>query len=169
MLYQNEIVENSKKYQAKNEESEWEFDPITPSQFHDRLRPDSSLQPEKRLMLAVLEEAIIEFKGLVKKIAHESRRRERRLLEENEAWFSSDDMTWPYSFENICNALQIDADYLRQGLKQWKQRKLEAAEAAKRQPQRAATFPPRPANAMNSWRPIHPLRPLAGYTQRRAA
>ena len=166
MLQQTAMRKNSYVYQAKSDEQEWEFDPIGPSQFYDRLRPDEPLQPEKRLILAVLEEAIAEFKSLVQKIAQESRRRERRLLQENDEWFASDETTWPYSFENICSTVQIDADYMRQGLKQWKQHKIEAA---RRQAERVVPLPPRPASQVNTWRPVHALRPLARYPQRRVA
>jgi hypothetical protein len=72
--------------------------------------------PEKRLMLAVLEDAIATFK----KCSSRESRRKRRLLGEVEEWVASADVKWPFSFQNICAALNIDADYLLWGLAQWK-------------------------------------------------
>ena len=93
-----------------------EADLIVPAQFFDRVRAERSAQPEKRLMLAVMEEAISTFQ----KSVHGATRRQRRLLRETEEWIGSTDTTWPFSFENICAALDIEADYLRTGLKRWK-------------------------------------------------
>jgi hypothetical protein len=93
-----------------------EADIIVPSQFFDRIKAERSSQPEKRLMLAVMEDAITTFQ----KSVHGATRRQRRLLKETEEWVSSTDTTWPFSFENICAALEIEADYLRSGLKGWK-------------------------------------------------
>jgi len=49
---------------------------VLPSQFFDRLQVDASLQPEKRLMLAVLEDAV----GTFQKYVNVSSRYGRRLL-----------------------------------------------------------------------------------------
>jgi hypothetical protein len=93
-----------------------EADIIVPSQFFDRIRAERSSQPEKRLMLAVMEDAITTFQ----KSVHGATRRQRRLLKETEDWVGSIDTSWPFSFENICAALEIEADYLRSGLRRWK-------------------------------------------------
>jgi len=93
-----------------------EADLIVPSQFFDRIKSERSSQPEKRLMLAVMEDAISTFQ----KSVYGATRRQRRLLKETEEWIGSGDTGWPFSFENICAALDIEADYLRTGLKRWK-------------------------------------------------
>jgi hypothetical protein len=36
----------------------------------------------------------------------------------------SGDTSWPFSFENICALLGIEADYLRSGLAEWKKTQL---------------------------------------------
>ena len=110
-----------------------EADIIVPSQFFDRIRAERSGQPEKRLMLAVMEDAIATYQ---KSIAG-ANRRQRRLLKETEEWISSADTAWPFSFENICAALDIEAAYLRSGLRQWKGMLL-----AQREPQAAASHSP---------------------------
>lgn len=93
-----------------------EADLIVPSQFFDRIKAERSSQPEKRLMLAVMEDAVATFQ---KSVAGATRR-QRRLLKETEEWFNSRDTGWAFSFENICTALDIEPDYLRTGLRRWK-------------------------------------------------
>jgi AraC-like DNA-binding protein len=93
-----------------------ESDLMVPSQFFDRIKVEHSAQPEKRLMLAVMEDAISTFQKSVRGLT----RRQRRLLRETEEWMSEADNHWPFSFENICAALDIEPAYLRRGLKDWK-------------------------------------------------
>ena len=81
-------------------------DIIVPSQYFDRIRSEESAQPEKRLMLAVMENAIATFQHSISGAT----RRQRRLLKETEEWMYSGDTSWPFSFENICALLGIEAD-----------------------------------------------------------
>jgi hypothetical protein len=39
-----------------------------------------------------------------------------------EAWLESDDMSWPFSFASICQALDMEPTYLRTGLADWRTR-----------------------------------------------
>src|SRR2546427_3713621 len=91
---------------------------ILPSQFFGRFQLDASLQPEKRLMLAVLEDAV----GTFQKYVNVSSRQGRRLFSEAEEWFASPDADWPFGFVNVCQALGLDAEYLRAGLWRWRDR-----------------------------------------------
>ena len=91
---------------------------VLPSQFFDRLQVDASLQPEKRLMLAVLEDAV----GTFQKYVNVSSRHGRRLFSEAEEWFAASESDWPFAFENVCQALGLDAEYLRGGLWRWRDR-----------------------------------------------
>lgn len=97
---------------------ELEPEMMLPSQFYPRLQIDASLQPEKRLMLAVLEEAV----GTFQKYAFAGTRQAERIFSEAEEWFSSDDVEWPYAFRNICDGLGLEAGYIRSGLASWKAR-----------------------------------------------
>jgi hypothetical protein len=88
---------------------------VLPVQLGRHLAPDASIVPEKRLLLAVLEEAVV----TLQRYATDSGRRGRRLFREAEEWLRSDDVCWPCSFRNICDALGFDATGLRQGLWRW--------------------------------------------------
>ena len=101
---------------------ELEPEVVLPSQFYGKGGIDASLQPEKRLMLAVLEDAV----GTFQKYVWARDRAGQRLLAEVEEWFESNDIEWPYSFVNICNALSLDVDFMRGGLRRWKQQQLDA-------------------------------------------
>lgn len=94
-----------------------EPDTLVPAQYFDRIGSDAAFQPEKRLMLAVLEEAIATFQRHV--LA--DNRRSQRLVEEVEQWASGAESDWPFSFENVCAALELEPEYLRNGMARWKE------------------------------------------------
>ena len=87
-----------------------EPDIILPSQLLSR----AIATPEKRLLLAVLEEAVGTFQRHVVSDGHD-----RAVFSAVEAWFASEDTAWLYSFIGICDALGIDATYVRSGLERW--------------------------------------------------
>lgn len=95
----------------------FETEILLPSQYLDRIVSEPSLQPEKRLMLAVLESAVATYQ----KLALSTSRRGRRLFGEAEAWVTDADDSWVFSFENICNALELNPSYLRGGLRRWRE------------------------------------------------
>jgi len=73
---------------------------------------ETSKEPENRLMLAVLEEALVTFqRGLRSPVPLR-----RKRFFEVDRWVASEDTDWPFSFENICTTLRIDPDYIRAGL-----------------------------------------------------
>lgn len=94
-------------------------DTMTPFQFYDRIFSEASLVPEKRLMLAVLEDAIAAFQ---RAYVQPGDGQEAAEVTENdvEIWLESRDMSWPFSFESICQALDMEAEYLRNGLLRWR-------------------------------------------------
>src|SRR4029450_12782379 len=97
---------------------ELEPESVLPSQYFAQAAVDGSLQPEKRLMLAGVEEA----GGTFQKFVNARDRSAQKLFAEVEDWFASDDLDWPYSFVNISHALGLDAAYLRGGLMRWQER-----------------------------------------------
>jgi hypothetical protein len=74
-----------------------------------------ALQPEKRLMLAVLEGAVSDFQ----KYAIASSGRGRRLFAEADAWLASTSTLGTLDFENICQALALDPSAIRTRLRAW--------------------------------------------------
>ena len=44
-----------------------------------------------------------------------------QFFEEVEEWVAGVGGEWPFSFENICAALDLDAEYLRAGMIRWKE------------------------------------------------
>jgi hypothetical protein len=93
-------------------------DTLLPSQFFDRLRRRTEFTGERRLIIAVLEDAV----DVYRKHAASREGRGRQLFREAEAWIEDTDRGWFFSFENICDVLGLDADYLRRGLRAWKER-----------------------------------------------
>jgi len=93
-------------------------DTLLPSQFFDRVRRRSEHDGERRLMIAVLEDAV----DVYRKQATAEDQRGRQLFQDAEEWLEDRDRTWLFSFQNICDVLDIDAEYLRRGLHAWKER-----------------------------------------------
>lgn len=72
--------------------------------------------PERRLLFAVLTDAIIRFRRFVEK-PNDPARHECR---EAERWIRSVDREWPCSFVNVCEALDIQPESLRRALLRWR-------------------------------------------------
>src|SRR6516162_10168597 len=72
---------------------------------------------EEKLMLAVLSDAIEEFQ----KHVLSKDERGRKLFREVEEWFLEKDGDCLFSFEYICDTLELHPDYIRQGLMSWKE------------------------------------------------
>jgi hypothetical protein len=99
---------------------------LMPSQYLDLLRGHSPYEGEKRLMLAVLEDAIACFQ----KYTGATRGRRHRLFHEAQAWLVDEDASWMFSFESICATLDLDPGYLRGGLMRWRDSFLARPDAA---------------------------------------
>lgn len=94
----------------------FEPDVLLPGQFFSFFRKEAGFDRERRLMLAVLEDAIDCFQ----KYAHTNDLRGRQLFMESYEWIMSDDKRWLFSFENICQIVDMNPDYVRQGLNRWR-------------------------------------------------
>jgi len=88
----------------------------------------ANLQPERRLMLAVLEDAVTCYF----RCAFSTTGAARQEFTEAADWIGADDLSWPFSFVNICAALEIDPDYVRRGLARWRARESEVPASARR-------------------------------------
>ena len=89
-----------------------EPDVFLPSQFYGNGGLARELDGEKRLMIAILKDAVEcleKFRGSrssTGKISYQS------AID----WVEDSDRDWLYSFANICDLLGFDADYLREQL-----------------------------------------------------
>jgi hypothetical protein len=93
----------------------FQVDTLAAQQYHDTYRRKIPQQPEIRLMLAVLEDAINCYQDNIFSI----NKKRIQLFKEANDWFMSDDTSWIFSFESICGILNLEPDYFRQGLQHW--------------------------------------------------
>lgn len=68
-------------------------------------------------MLAVLQDAVVCFQDNVTATC----KRKRLMHLDAEEWIVNEDRNYPFSFENVCEALGYDPAYMRQGLMRWKE------------------------------------------------
>ena len=96
----------------------FEPDALLPAQFYAAFRGGSAVRGEKRLMLAVLQDAL----DCYQKYAFAKDGHGRQLFADADAWVSCEDSDWYFSFENICETLDINPAYLRRGVQEWRRR-----------------------------------------------
>jgi len=94
----------------------FEPDTLAPEQFYATLRRTHFVDPERRLMAALLEDAV----SCLARNPGRCSRRQRKCFEEARAWIhTGDDEDWIFSFSNVCETLGLDPAYLRRGLNRW--------------------------------------------------
>ena len=100
------------QHRASGDSGLFQPDVILPSQLLSEFR---CLMPEKRLMAAIVDDAVNCFL----KYRFATHPRGRRLFREAEEWIMDGDRGWAFSFQSICDTLGLDAGCLRKGLRQW--------------------------------------------------
>jgi len=90
----------------------FQLDPVLPAEYQETFRRKTHLQPEKSLMLAVLEDAITCFQ----KYAKTRHGKSKLLFREAEEWILEKDSKYFFSFEHICASLGFEPGYVRNGL-----------------------------------------------------
>jgi hypothetical protein len=98
----------------------FEPDTLVSAQYLENLLRKTVLEPERRLVLAVLEDAINCFQ--VNVMAERGRR--KKLFKESEDWIMGRDDDWIFSFVSVCELLRFNPEYVRRGLLRWKEKKL---------------------------------------------
>jgi len=81
--------------------------------------PGESLsEPHRRLMAAVLQAVVDDCRGgsSYRRIAHENSSIDARSMRDAIAYVASTDRAWPFSFENVCDALGINSADVRVAL-----------------------------------------------------
>jgi hypothetical protein len=84
----------------------------------ESLRKHAALDRERGLMYAVLEDAL----ACYRQYAGSRLPRTRQLHQEAREWVASDDRSSLFAFQTICEALEIDADVIRDRLHAWEAR-----------------------------------------------
>jgi hypothetical protein len=104
----------------------FEPDTLLPIQYFEAMRRKHLLEGEKRLILSVLEDAIECFMKCMDSATNKG----QRLYREADEWIALEDKHWVFSFDNVCDMLDINPEYMRRGLRDWKGRKVEAMQRA---------------------------------------
>jgi hypothetical protein len=88
------------------------------STLRDSTGIERAAEPERRLMAAVLQGVVDDHGGSVyRRAAGYGSPTNRRRLRAAAAYVASRDRRWPFSFENLCDALSLDSGRLRRALR----------------------------------------------------
>ena len=92
------------------------LDNTDPFTYFDTLK-SSQLEPEKRLVLAILADAV-NCLQLYKCCEPCPKYKKKKRCEYHDAvmWILSEEEDWIFSFNNVCETLKRDPEYLRKGL-----------------------------------------------------
>jgi hypothetical protein len=96
----------------------FQLDPVLPAQYQETFQRKTHLEPEKTLMLAVLEDAILCFQ----RYAGARNGKTRRLFRDAEDWILEKESKWFFSFDQICSFLGFEPGYIRLGLMREKEK-----------------------------------------------
>ena len=91
-------------------------DSLLPDQYLDTFRRKLHLEPEKKLMLAILEDAIACYQKNL--FARDSKG--KALFREAEEWVEEAGGASVFAFDSVCETLGLNPDYLRRGIADWK-------------------------------------------------
>ena len=118
-------VEQGAKMQEKETLDEklpglFEPDTLLPIQYFEAMRRKHLLEGEKRLILSVLEDAVECFMKCIDSPSNKG----QRLFREADEWIFLEDKRCVFSFDNVAEMLDINPEYMRRGLREWKEHKL---------------------------------------------
>ena len=96
-------------------------DVLVASQYLATTKSKTYREPEKKLMLAVLEDALFCFQnGLLSR----ENKRKQGLSHDAEEWIMEDSEESLFSFNELCDLLGLNPKYLRKRLLRWKEEAL---------------------------------------------
>ena len=90
-------------------------DTLLAEDYAANFRRKIPLEPERTLLLAVLEDGIRCFQENLFSVNG----KRRTLFDEAKEWLFSDDANWFCSFVSICTLLNLEPSYIRRGLREW--------------------------------------------------
>ena len=97
-----------------------------PSQFYEGRKKNEALEPVRRLMLAVLTDAVRCYQE-----GFDAQKTPcRRTFREAEEWLFRAKAGGLFSFENVCWTLDIAPDYFRDALHRWQAQRVRGARLA---------------------------------------
>ena len=99
-------------------------DASLPAQYWETFSRKRDLEPEKRLLLAVLDNAVRSYRTLIFNGG--------RRFNEVAGWLFSDDTEDTFSFRNICDVLGLSSSRIRQSLRTWQASEAQRPEAPSR-------------------------------------
>jgi len=103
---------------------------VDPSSIFERV---SICEPERKLMLAILQDAIMSFQR--SSLSQLTQTDDPKSVD---PWIQSTDREWPFSFENICSSLGMEPEYVRSGLATWRKKALTEHPGKLRKPRRTS-------------------------------
>ena len=106
MLHQGGLNFEEKKH------SLLQLDYLLPMQFLDTFRRTTYQEPERVLMLAVLQDAI----DCLQKHATCVGGKKKKLFDETVGWIQTEDEDWLFSFNNVCDTVGLNPGRLRSAL-----------------------------------------------------
>ncbi|HMA80107.1 MAG TPA: hypothetical protein VKR81_04430 [Candidatus Binatia bacterium] len=83
-------------------------------QYFDTMRRSEHLEPEKALLIALLEDAIDTYR----KFSRAQDREGKEQFREAKEWIMARDDHWIFAFNNVCELLGLNPDYIRRGLRE---------------------------------------------------
>ena len=102
-------------------------DPSTSEQYRDIFRRSELLEPEKALLVALLEDGIHEYRKYFRAKNRDGQQRFRKAAE----WLMAEDEEWIFSFVNACELLGLDPEYVRRGVLEGREPALSRNKGAK--------------------------------------
>jgi hypothetical protein len=93
---------------------------LLPTQFYGPRRGASNVGPLRRLMTAMLVDAVRCFQAK----AGARQAATRQEFDEVRSWLFSDDGDGLFSFRSVCGTLQIDPKSIRSGLVRWQKQRV---------------------------------------------
>jgi len=103
---------------------------MLPEQYFAQLRQRADFPGEQRLLLAVLEDAVHCFQANL--LARSPRR--QQAFDEAEEWLLEPEVDAKVTLEYVCDVFGFNVEYLRAGLRQWRDRQREAPRSAADEP-----------------------------------
>lgn len=100
----------------------FDADGVDADQYTDTIQRKTPLEPEKHLLLAILEDAL----ACYRKNVFARTAKKQAVFRDAEEWIFAQDDERFLGFETVCSVLGIEPSYLRRGLREWKSRREKA-------------------------------------------